>query len=124
MVVLLLLKFSGFCSPGRVVCHYPHYTRALVECFSHHGMLYELLFERCFLKVSFILRNKVLLFCCRKKGFDIKWVDDTHALGVFSSPITGIHPVDFTVFIVHFLLLLFLICFLFQPPGILFSHYR
>lgn len=25
----------------------------------------------------------------RKKGFDIKWVDDTHALGIFSSPITG-----------------------------------
>ena len=106
------------------MCHYPHSPHALVECFSHHGMPYKILFERCFLKVSFILRNKILLFCCRKKGFDIKWVDDTHALGVFSSPITGIHPVDFTVFIVHFLLLLFLICFLFQPPGILFSHYR
>ena len=91
------------------MCHYPHSTHALVECFSHHGMPYEILFERCFLKVSFILRNKILLFCCRKKGFDIKWVDDTHALGVFSSPITGIHPVEFTVFIVHFLLLLFLI---------------
>ncbi|XP_049666809.1 coiled-coil domain-containing protein R3HCC1L [Accipiter gentilis] len=25
----------------------------------------------------------------RKKGFDIKWVDDTHALGIFSSPITA-----------------------------------
>lgn len=25
----------------------------------------------------------------RKKGFDIKWVDDTHALGIFSSPVTG-----------------------------------
>ncbi|XP_069835021.1 coiled-coil domain-containing protein R3HCC1L isoform X3 [Dendropsophus ebraccatus] len=25
----------------------------------------------------------------QKKGFDIKWVDDTHALGVFSSPITA-----------------------------------
>lgn len=23
------------------------------------------------------------------KGFDIKWVDDTHALGVFSSAIAG-----------------------------------
>lgn len=28
----------------------------------------------------------------RKKGFDIKWVDDTHALGIFSSPITGTAP--------------------------------
>lgn len=38
-----------------------------------------------------MLRNvKVIFFCCRKKGFDIKWVDDTHALGVFASPITGI----------------------------------
>ena len=26
---------------------------------------------------------------CRNKGFDIKWVDDTHALGVFSSVIAG-----------------------------------
>ena len=25
----------------------------------------------------------------RSKGFDIKWVDDTHALGIFSSPIAG-----------------------------------
>ncbi|KAG8548530.1 hypothetical protein GDO81_025100 [Engystomops pustulosus] len=25
----------------------------------------------------------------QKKGFDVKWVDDTHALGVFSSPITA-----------------------------------
>ncbi|XP_069610112.1 coiled-coil domain-containing protein R3HCC1L isoform X2 [Ranitomeya imitator] len=25
----------------------------------------------------------------QKKGFDIKWVDDTHALGVFASPITA-----------------------------------
>eukprot|EP00079_Xenopus_tropicalis_P028039 XP_012822599.1 PREDICTED: coiled-coil domain-containing protein R3HCC1L-like [Xenopus tropicalis] len=28
-------------------------------------------------------------FCNRKKGFDIKWVDDTHALGLFASPITA-----------------------------------
>lgn len=60
----------------------------IMKCFM------RLLFERCFIKVNFILRNKIVLFCCRKKGFDIKWVDDTHALGVFSSPITGIHPVD------------------------------
>lgn len=66
----------------------------LVECLSHHEMLYETLFESCFIKVNFILRNKIVFFCCRKKGFDIKWVDDTHALGVFSSPITGIRPVD------------------------------
>ncbi|XP_075072045.1 coiled-coil domain-containing protein R3HCC1L isoform X3 [Mixophyes fleayi] len=25
----------------------------------------------------------------QKKGFDVKWVDDTHALGLFSSPITA-----------------------------------
>ena len=25
----------------------------------------------------------------RDKGFDIKWVDDTHALGVFSSHVAG-----------------------------------
>ena len=25
----------------------------------------------------------------RTKGFDIKWVDDTHALGIFSSYIAG-----------------------------------
>lgn len=47
------------------------------------------LFERCLIKVDFILRNKIVFFCCRKKGFDIKWVDDTHALGVFSSPVTA-----------------------------------
>ncbi|XP_033005790.1 coiled-coil domain-containing protein R3HCC1L isoform X1 [Lacerta agilis] len=30
------------------------------------------------------------VFCSyQKKGFDIKWVDDTHALGIFSSPITA-----------------------------------
>ncbi|XP_042315096.1 coiled-coil domain-containing protein R3HCC1L isoform X1 [Sceloporus undulatus] len=30
------------------------------------------------------------VFCSYlKKGFDIKWVDDTHALGIFSSPITA-----------------------------------
>ncbi|XP_034633225.1 coiled-coil domain-containing protein R3HCC1L isoform X1 [Trachemys scripta elegans] len=30
------------------------------------------------------------VFCSyQKKGFDIKWVDDTHALGIFSSPIAA-----------------------------------
>ncbi|CAM4606457.1 unnamed protein product [Caretta caretta] len=30
------------------------------------------------------------IFCSyQKKGFDIKWVDDTHALGIFSSPIAA-----------------------------------
>ncbi|KAH1167227.1 hypothetical protein KIL84_002710 [Mauremys mutica] len=30
------------------------------------------------------------VFCSyQKKGFDIKWVDDTHALGVFSSPVAA-----------------------------------
>ncbi|XP_006831292.1 PREDICTED: coiled-coil domain-containing protein R3HCC1L isoform X2 [Chrysochloris asiatica] len=30
-----------------------------------------------------------VFYSYQKKGFDIKWVDDTHALGVFSSPITA-----------------------------------
>lgn len=95
MMVLLLLKFSGFfCPPSCFWCHYPYSTCVLVECLSHHEMLHETLFERCFIKVNFILRNKIVFFCCRKKGFDIKWVDDTHALGVFSSPVTGTHPLD------------------------------
>lgn len=106
MMVLLLLKFSGFfCTPSHFVCHYPHSTCVLVECFYLIMKCFMRLFERCFLKVNFILRNKILFFCCRKKGFDIKWVDDTHALGVFSSPITGIHPMDFSVLVVRFLLL-------------------
>ncbi|XP_074929102.1 coiled-coil domain-containing protein R3HCC1L isoform X3 [Chelonoidis abingdonii] len=30
------------------------------------------------------------VFCSyQKKGFDIKWVDDTHALGIFSSPVAA-----------------------------------
>uniref|UniRef100_A0A452HKP0 R3H domain and coiled-coil containing 1 like n=1 Tax=Gopherus agassizii TaxID=38772 RepID=A0A452HKP0_9SAUR len=30
------------------------------------------------------------IFCSyQKKGFDIKWVDDTHALGIFSSPVAA-----------------------------------
>ena len=28
---------------------------------------------------------------CREKGFDVKWVDDTHAIGIFSSAIAGMH---------------------------------
>ncbi|XP_026887416.2 coiled-coil domain-containing protein R3HCC1L isoform X2 [Electrophorus electricus] len=28
----------------------------------------------------------------QQKGFDIKWIDDTHALGLFSSPIAGQSP--------------------------------
>lgn len=25
----------------------------------------------------------------RQRGFDIKWIDDSHALGLFSSPVAG-----------------------------------
>ncbi|XP_005885444.1 PREDICTED: coiled-coil domain-containing protein R3HCC1L isoform X1 [Myotis brandtii] len=42
---------------------------------------------------EFRTEDLLRVFCSyqwmRKKGFDIKWVDDTHALGVFSSPITA-----------------------------------
>ncbi|XP_064519120.1 coiled-coil domain-containing protein R3HCC1L isoform X2 [Pseudopipra pipra] len=39
---------------------------------------------------DFCTEDLMRVFCSyQKKGFDIKWVDDTHALGVFSSPITA-----------------------------------
>ncbi|XP_033918517.1 coiled-coil domain-containing protein R3HCC1L [Melopsittacus undulatus] len=39
---------------------------------------------------DFRTEDLMRVFCSyQKKGFDIKWVDDTHALGVFSSPITA-----------------------------------
>ncbi|XP_020740001.2 coiled-coil domain-containing protein R3HCC1L [Odocoileus virginianus] len=39
---------------------------------------------------EFRTEDLLRIFCAyQKKGFDIKWVDDTHALGVFSSPITA-----------------------------------
>uniref|UniRef100_A0A2K5ES51 R3H domain and coiled-coil containing 1 like n=1 Tax=Aotus nancymaae TaxID=37293 RepID=A0A2K5ES51_AOTNA len=39
---------------------------------------------------EFHTEDLLRIFCSyQKKGFDIKWVDDTHALGVFSSPITA-----------------------------------
>lgn len=39
---------------------------------------------------EFRTEDLLRIFCTyQKKGFDIKWVDDTHALGVFSSPITA-----------------------------------
>uniref|UniRef100_A0ABM5G2D6 Coiled-coil domain-containing protein R3HCC1L n=1 Tax=Pogona vitticeps TaxID=103695 RepID=A0ABM5G2D6_9SAUR len=39
---------------------------------------------------EFRTEDLMLIFCSyQKKGFDIKWVDDTHALGIFSSPITA-----------------------------------
>ncbi|XP_023564638.1 coiled-coil domain-containing protein R3HCC1L isoform X2 [Octodon degus] len=38
---------------------------------------------------EFRTEDLLRVFCSyQKKGFDIKWVDDTHALGIFSSPIT------------------------------------
>jgi len=47
---------------------------------------------------------------CRDRGFDIKWVDDTHAIGIFSSSVAG-KP-------------LFAGCFLFYTgfPRLLESH--
>ncbi|KAK2508051.1 hypothetical protein MC885_020933 [Smutsia gigantea] len=39
---------------------------------------------------EFRTEDLLRIFCSyQKKGFDIKWVDDTHALGVFSSPVTA-----------------------------------
>ncbi|KAI5932713.1 Coiled-coil domain-containing protein R3HCC1L [Manis javanica] len=39
---------------------------------------------------EFRTEDLLRIFCSyHKKGFDIKWVDDTHALGVFSSPVTA-----------------------------------
>ncbi|XP_066095816.1 coiled-coil domain-containing protein R3HCC1L isoform X2 [Saccopteryx bilineata] len=39
---------------------------------------------------EFRTEDLLRVFCSyQKKGFDIKWVDDTHALGIFSSPITA-----------------------------------
>uniref|UniRef100_A0A8D0E9T5 R3H domain and coiled-coil containing 1 like n=1 Tax=Salvator merianae TaxID=96440 RepID=A0A8D0E9T5_SALMN len=39
---------------------------------------------------EFRTEDLLRIFCSyQKKGFDIKWVDDTHALGIFSSPITA-----------------------------------
>ncbi|NXI41832.1 R3HCL protein, partial [Galbula dea] len=39
---------------------------------------------------DFCTEDLMRVFCSyQKKGFDIKWVDDTHALGIFSSPITA-----------------------------------
>ncbi|XP_058527037.1 coiled-coil domain-containing protein R3HCC1L [Ochotona princeps] len=39
---------------------------------------------------EFRTEDLLRVFCSyQKKGFDIKWVDDTHALGIFSSPVTA-----------------------------------
>lgn len=39
---------------------------------------------------EFRTEDLLRIFCSyQKKGFDLKWVDDTHALGVFSSPVTA-----------------------------------
>ncbi|NXE27435.1 R3HCL protein, partial [Ardeotis kori] len=39
---------------------------------------------------DFRTEDLMRVFCSyQKKGFDVKWVDDTHALGIFSSPITA-----------------------------------
>ncbi|NWV75862.1 R3HCL protein, partial [Dasyornis broadbenti] len=39
---------------------------------------------------DFRTEDLMRVFCSyQKKGFDVKWVDDTHALGIFSSPVTA-----------------------------------
>ncbi|XP_019358228.1 PREDICTED: coiled-coil domain-containing protein R3HCC1L [Gavialis gangeticus] len=39
---------------------------------------------------DFRTEDLLRVFCAyQKKGFDVKWVDDSHALGIFSSPITA-----------------------------------
>ncbi|KAL8187498.1 UNVERIFIED_CONTAM: Coiled-coil domain-containing protein r3hcc1l [Gekko kuhli] len=39
---------------------------------------------------EFRMEDLLRVFCSyQKKGFDIKWIDDTHALGIFSSPIAA-----------------------------------
>lgn len=40
---------------------------------------------------AFVWHHTVFFVLCflRQRGFDIKWIDDTHALGLFSSPIAG-----------------------------------
>ncbi|XP_063163065.1 coiled-coil domain-containing protein R3HCC1L [Candoia aspera] len=39
---------------------------------------------------EFRTEDLLCVFChYQKKGFDIKWIDDSHALGIFSSPITA-----------------------------------
>ncbi|XP_054839173.1 coiled-coil domain-containing protein R3HCC1L [Eublepharis macularius] len=40
--------------------------------------------------LEFRTEDLLRVFCSyQKKGFDIKWVDDTHALGIFSSPVAA-----------------------------------
>lgn len=51
--------------------------------------------------VEFKTQDLMMLFSQYKEsGFDIKWVDDTHALAVFSSSKIGVHLSD--TFIVQF----------------------
>uniref|UniRef100_H2M786 R3H domain and coiled-coil containing 1-like n=1 Tax=Oryzias latipes TaxID=8090 RepID=H2M786_ORYLA len=38
---------------------------------------------------DFKTEDLLKLFQCSRGGFDIKWVDDTHALGLFSSPVAA-----------------------------------
>ena len=53
-----------------------------------------------------------LFIFCRNKGFDIKWVDDTHALGVFSSVIAGRSLLSIFQIAVLFIVQIFIILFI------------
>lgn len=64
----------------------------------HKYMIFTSLGSTVFLLELMLLRAccEIFLLPCvnshclfRKRGFDIKWIDDTHALGLFSSPIAG-----------------------------------
>lgn len=44
--------------------------------------------ELALVTVSALLTFHSLLFF-RQKGFEIKWIDDNHVLGLFSHPIAG-----------------------------------
>ena len=35
-------------------------------------------------------------------GFELKWVDDTHCLGVFSSPLVGMNTTAYNLFVYYF----------------------
>lgn len=52
-----------------------------------HGKVPVLSTFRLVVSFSFLLLCYFYVF--RQRGFDIKWIDDKHALGLFSSPVAG-----------------------------------
>uniref|UniRef100_A0A2K5M8U0 R3H domain and coiled-coil containing 1 like n=1 Tax=Cercocebus atys TaxID=9531 RepID=A0A2K5M8U0_CERAT len=97
-VILMHIKLENYCSKlsgntkGRESIQEPRFDYYnhevpdidLSDCeFPHVIEIYDFPQE-------FRTEDLLRVFCSyQKKGFDIKWVDDTHALGVFSSPITA-----------------------------------